>query len=96
MAAVLILVASDHGDVRMGPDALCDLAEMGITNLTLARGDSSLGIMVEGWAFDPERNGLRAATLLVGQRTDLRLLHVVTQMAVMSGPTPARPQEGGR
>lgn len=95
MAAVLILVSSGHGDLALGPDTLSDLAEIGVTSISLARDDDTLGIVLEGWAFDPERHGSKAADLLIAERSELRLLHVITQMAVTFGPDPARRHEGG-
>jgi len=56
------------------------LARLGITNVALLRDERTMGIVLEGWSFDPARSS-GAAAEAVGA-TGARTLHPVLHMAV--------------
>jgi len=39
------------------------LAQVGVTNIALVRDEETVGILLDGWAFDPARSGAYAARL---------------------------------
>ncbi len=49
---VVLLEASD-GEFCVRPDQVAQLARLGVSNLALVRDRETVGIVLEGWLFDP-------------------------------------------
>jgi hypothetical protein len=75
---VLLFEAAD-GDVCLCPNQVSQLGELGVSNLALVRDPDTVGIVLEGWLFDPARSG---AAVLSGLAYGARALHPVLHMAV--------------
>ena len=88
MAMMVVLLGPADGQFCLRPDHVYELARLGVTNVALLRDERTVGIVLEGWSFDPAQSS-RAAAEAVGA-TSARTLHPVLHMAVS---TAAR--EGG-
>ena len=83
---VVILFPVSDEEPRLQPAALEKLARLGITSLALLRDTSVVGLVLEGWAFDP-RDAPQAACAVAGAREDLRTLEPLAHMAVSAAST---------
>ncbi len=88
MAMMVVLLEERDGEFCLRPELVLELARLGITNLGLVRDHRTVGIVLEGWSFDPASSA-EAATAVVA--TGGRMLHPVMHMAVTSAAG-----EGGR
>ena len=86
MAMMVVLLGA--ADFCLRPDHPSELARLGVTNVALLRDERTIGIVLEGWLFDPSQSS-RAAAEAVGA-TAARTLHPVLQMAVSASAS-----EGG-
>ena len=77
MMVVLLEAADEEFSVR--PDQIAELARLGVSNLALVRDRQTVGIVLEGWLFDPVRSAARAVRAVADGG---RPLHPVLQMAV--------------
>jgi hypothetical protein len=79
---MVLLMPIAAGAPSLDPDALRRLAELGITDLALVRDEETVGLVLEGWAFDPNQSGRAALDALVDTRMEARMLRPLTQLAV--------------
>jgi hypothetical protein len=82
---VVLLEAAD-ADFSVHPDQVSQLARLGVSNLALVRDRETVGIVLEGWLFDPARSAAEAVCLLAAGG---RALHPVLHMAVSTAAAPA-------
>jgi len=83
---VAVLFPISDSEPRLEASALEELASLGITSVALLRDSSIAGLVLEGWAFNPDRSA-RAAHELVARTTEgARTLRPITQMAVSAAP----------
>ena len=64
MMVVLLEAAGERFSV--GPDQVSALARLGVSSLALVRDERTVGIVLDGWLFDPSRSGPAAAARLAG------------------------------
>lgn len=80
MAMMLVLL-----DVKAGfsvrQDLVNELARVGVTSVAVVRDSESIGVVLEGWLFDPARSA-GAVARAIGRTGRARVLHPVLQMAV--------------
>ena len=81
---VVLLEASD-AEFCVRPDQVAQLARLGVSNLALVRDTETVGIVLEGWLFDPARSG---AAAVCGLADGGRALHPVLHMAVSTTTAP--------
>jgi hypothetical protein len=81
---VVLLEASD-AEFCVRPDQVAQLARLGVSNLALVRDRETVGIVLEGWLFDPARSGPAA---ICGLAAGGRALHPVLHIAVSTAPAP--------
>ena len=55
MAVAMLVGGKDIGQPVVGPAAVARLAALGITRVSLLDDPSGVGVVLEGWAFDPAR-----------------------------------------
>jgi hypothetical protein len=55
MAVAMLVGDKDIGQPVVGPMAVARLAALGITRVSLLGDQSGVGVVLEGWAFDPAR-----------------------------------------
>jgi hypothetical protein len=81
---VVLLEASD-AEFCVRPAQVVQLARLGVSNLALVRDSDTVGIVLEGWLFDPARSGDAA---VCGLAAGGRALHPVLHMAVSTAAAP--------
>jgi hypothetical protein len=79
VAMMVVLLEGADGEFCVRPDQVLQLARLGVSNLALVRDQDTVGVVLEGWLFDPARSG---AAVLSGLASAGRALHPVLQMAV--------------
>jgi hypothetical protein len=67
--------------IRIGSAEAAQLGALGVTSVTLLRDAQSVAVMLEGWAFDPNRSARTAAASL-GNAAECRVLQPTLDMAV--------------
>jgi hypothetical protein len=55
MAVAMLIGGRELGQPVVGPKAVSRLAELGITRISLLGDKAGIGVVLEGWAFDPAR-----------------------------------------
>jgi len=83
---VVLLDAADE-DFSVRPDQISQLARLGVSNLALVRDAQTVGIVLEGWLFDPARSGAAAVRSVANGG---RPLHPVLHVAVSTAAAPAK------
>jgi hypothetical protein len=81
MAMVMLLVEDDGDDVAISSRMANELANLGVTSIAICRDQRTLGIVLEGWAFDPA-SADQAARYLVEAPSLRRVLLPAIQLAV--------------
>jgi hypothetical protein len=87
---MVVLLDDANGEFSLRQGLVASLARLGITNVALVRDIRTVGIVLEGWLFDPVRSA-GAAAEAVGAESEARVLQPVLHLAV----SPAA-NEGGR
>jgi hypothetical protein len=83
VAMVVVLFPAADAEPRLEPAALEELAKLGVTNIVLVRDSSLMGLVLEGWAFDPD-DAQRAVRAAGGAIEGVRTLQPLVQMGVSS------------
>lgn len=79
MAMMLVLLDAKVGfSVRQ--QLVEELARLGVTSIAVVRDSETVGVVLEGWMFDPARSASAAASAIATGCA--RVLHPVLQMAV--------------
>ncbi len=66
-------------------DAFPTLARLGVTSVALVRDERSLGVVVEGWAFDPVGSAEAVIAAVSGRSRRARTLQPVVEMTLAQG-----------
>jgi hypothetical protein len=82
--AMVVLVLPASADVSVGPDTTVRLARFGIGRAALLRDDGAVAVVLEGWAFDPERSA-EAAAELIAPGEACRILRPLADVTVLAG-----------
>lgn len=82
----VLLVPSGDDRLSLGPEMLRHLAELGVTDLAVLRDEQIVGLVVQGWAFDPEQSAA-ALQRLVTTSEDARTLLPLSQASVSPAQT---------
>ena len=61
MAMTVLLVDGLGGDFCLRQELVAGLARLGVTSVQVLRDERTIGIVLEGWTFDPERSAEAAA-----------------------------------
>ena len=78
-----MVVLLDHatGEFCLRQHAAGTLAELGVTSIAVVGNDTTVGIILEGWLFDPARSA-GAAAAAVGAPPGAPVLHPILHAAV--------------
>ena len=90
MGLVVLLISGAPEQISLGPRSASALAALGVTSLALVRGEETVGLVLEGWAFDPNRAGEAAAAVGADSAATLSAL---VQMSVSTATTEGGPDE---
>ena len=82
MATAMLVSGEMDGEPVVGPVVAERLAALGITSLSLLRDRTGIGVVLEGWAFDPARIDEAARVVFPGGQSTIRILHEVERVAV--------------
>jgi hypothetical protein len=80
--AVLLVPSGDDG-LSLGPGTLQQLAGLGVTDLAVLRDEQFVGLVLQGWAFDPERSAAALQTLVTTE--DTKTLLPLSETSVSPG-----------
>ena len=83
---MVVLLEALDAEFCVRPEQVAQLARLGVSNLALVRDADTVGIVLEGWLFDPERSGTAA---VCGLAAGGRALHPVLHMAVPTAAVPS-------
>ena len=89
---VMLLPASET-EPSLQPAAVSELARLGVTSIVLVADERTVGLVLEGWAFDPRSSADAAVAAVAGGGSPVRTLHPIAEMAVSNVPLPGG---GGR
>lgn len=78
---MVLLIDDAKGAFAVREDQACELARLGVTSVAVVRDERLVGVVLEGWLFDPARSG-RAAASTVAAALHARTLHPVMHLAV--------------
>jgi len=78
---MVLLVDEADGAFAVREDQAAELARLGVTSVAVVRDERLVGVVLEGWLFDPARSG-RAAADTVAAQLRARTLHPVMHLAV--------------
>jgi hypothetical protein len=79
---LMMLFEGSRGEPVLREHTLGTLARLGITTVSVLRDDRMVGVVVDGWAFDPTRSAEAARTALAGTETGVRVFRPLLQTAV--------------
>lgn len=88
MATAVVLLPASAGEPWLQPAAATALARLGIARIAVVRDGRTLGLVVEGWAFDPARSD-EALLQALGAEPETRTLYPVLEIAVSPAAQPA-------
>jgi hypothetical protein len=80
--STLIILLPGHHEVSLNPEVAARLGDLGVTNVSVLRDDETVGFVLEGWAFDPDRSADAAQAILDGDGCAARKLQPLMHMAV--------------
>jgi hypothetical protein len=78
---MVLLLGNADGEFCLRQGLVSELAGLGVTNLALVRDEQTVGIVLEGWLFEPTRSA-GAVAEAVGAAAGARTLHPVMHLAV--------------
>ena len=86
MAMTVLLLDGADGEFCLRQELVARLARLGVTRVELVRDERTVGIVLEGWMFDPERSA-EAAAEAVNATPTARTLRPVMHVAVATAAT---------
>lgn len=90
---MVVLVLPVRSDVSVGPETAARLARFGIGHAALLGDQSSVAVVLEGWAFDPQRSAAAAAEVIAPGEA-YRILRPVAEVTVVAGSEPSHARLG--
>lgn len=91
VAMVVVIFETSGTEPALPPESLERLADLGVSRIALLRDETTAGLVLEGWAFDPV-HARDAVLATVGAGAGARTLQPLAQIAVSA----ARDQGGSR
>lgn len=79
---MVVLVPASDTEPSLQPATMSELARLGVTSVAVLRDARTVGLVVEGWAFDPSRSAKAVVAAVAGRTADARTLHPLAEMAV--------------
>lgn len=82
MGALLLLLDAAGPAVELRPDAVEALAALGVTSVTVLRGERAVAVSLEGWGFDADRSAEAAAHAVGRTPEQVSILRPVLESAI--------------
>lgn len=79
---MVVLLPASEGEPSLRPAAVSKLAGLGVTSVAVVCDDETVGLVIEGWAFDPLRSADAAVSAVAGSTSRARMLHPLLELAV--------------
>jgi hypothetical protein len=87
---MMLVLLDAKAEFSVRQELVDELARLGVTSVAVVRDSEAVGVVLEGWLFDPARSAGAAASA-IGSAGRARVLHPVVQMAVSTAHS-----QGGR
>lgn len=88
MAILVVLVPASETEPSLQPAAVSELAQLGVTGIELVRDEQTVGLVLEGWAFDPSRSADAVLAAVGFRRSRARTLRPLLHVAVSALAVP--------
>jgi hypothetical protein len=85
MAVVMLVAGRETAEPVVGPEAAERLAQLGITRVSLLSDQSGIGVVLEGWAFNPATVDAAVLAIFPDGSAGVRILREVEHVAVAIG-----------
>lgn len=82
MALAMLVTGPDGPEPVIGPEVAGSLAGMGISRISVLQDPSGIGVVLEGWAFDPIHVKDVVRAMFPDGDADIRVFHEVEHVAV--------------
>jgi hypothetical protein len=82
MAVAMLVAGPDTAEPVVGPEAAERLAQLGITRVSLLADPAGVGVVLEGWAFNPADIDEAVRAMFPDGGAGLRILHEIEHVAV--------------
>jgi hypothetical protein len=82
MAVVMLVAGPGSSEPTVGPEAAERLAHLGITRVSLLSDSAGIGVVLEGWAFNPAAVDVAVRAMYPDGGTGIRILREVEHVAV--------------
>jgi hypothetical protein len=82
MAIAMLVAGSDVSEPSVGPEAAERLSRLGISRISVLADHSGIGVVLEGWAFDPTLIDDAVRALFPNGSAGVRILHEIEHVAV--------------
>lgn len=86
MAIAMLVAGPDAAEPIVGPEVAERLAQLGISRISLLADHTGVGVVLEGWAFDPAQIDDAVRAMFPGGTDGVRILHEVELVAVAEAP----------
>lgn len=87
MAIAMLVATGDAPEPLLGPVTAERLAELGVARISLLRDRSGIGVVLEGWAFDPARIDEAVRAVFPDATEAVRVLHELERVVVAPAAT---------
>lgn len=87
MGVLVLLVANDESAAEVGPAVVQQLAQLGVTDLSVLRDEHTTAVSLAGWAFDPTRSAEAAARAVAADEGTVQVLRPVLESAIHRLPS---------
>ena len=85
MAIAMLVAGPEAPEPTVGPEAADRLAQLGISRISLLADSAGIGVVLEGWAFDPAQIDDAVRAMFPDGHDRVRVLHEVEHVAVAVG-----------
>ncbi len=90
MAVAMLIAGPDAAEPTVGPEAAERLAQIGISRISLLADRLGVGVVLEGWAFDPTRIDEAVRAIFPDGTDGVRILHEVELVTVATTSSATR------
>ena len=85
MPVAMLVGSYEAGQPVVGPAAAAELAALGITRVSLLTDPTGIGVVLEGWAFDPARIDAAVRAVFPDMSAAVRVFREIEHVAVSAG-----------
>ncbi|MES2209856.1 MAG: hypothetical protein V4515_06685 [Chloroflexota bacterium] len=82
MAIAMLVAGPDAAEPTVGPEAAERLAQLGISRISLLADGLGIGVVLEGWAFEPARIDEAVRAMFPDGTAGVRVLHEIELVTV--------------